>query len=81
MRASTDTYEQPEFPQDVRELARRIQEETDSNTMIKLVQQLVAALDKQQLQKAHLRGQNSACATLGETDAAPASSGSVTDVK
>jgi hypothetical protein len=34
---------------DLRELARRIQEETDPNKMIELVQQLIAGFDKQQL--------------------------------
>jgi hypothetical protein len=44
---------------DLRELARRIQKETDSNKMIELVQQLIAKFDEQELQKVRVRSQNS----------------------
>jgi hypothetical protein len=40
---------QPE--QDLRELARRIQEETDTNKMIELVQQLIARFDESRSQR------------------------------
>ena len=35
--------------EDLRELARRIQEETDTNKMIELVQELIAKFDEQKL--------------------------------
>jgi hypothetical protein len=38
-------------PEDLRELARRIQEEKDTNKMIELVQQLIAMFDEQQVRK------------------------------
>jgi|HubBroStandDraft_5_1064220.scaffolds.fasta_scaffold04375_5 hypothetical protein len=39
------------YPADLRELAQRIQEETDSNRMIVLVRQLIAKFDERQIQK------------------------------
>jgi hypothetical protein len=48
-------------PEELRELARRIQEEMDPNRMIELVRQLIAGFDKQQeRRKAQLREQGGA---------------------
>jgi len=44
---------------DLRELARQIQEETDTNKMIELVQQLIARFDDKQIRQAPLRGSHS----------------------
>jgi hypothetical protein len=53
------TEEPAPSSKDLRELARRIQEEADPNKMIELVQQLIAAFDQQQSrQKARLRGEH-----------------------
>jgi hypothetical protein len=38
------------YPKDLRELALRIQEETDASQMIGLVQQLIAKFDERQIQ-------------------------------
>jgi hypothetical protein len=57
MSDSSDGNGHPRTPPDLRELARRIQEETDSNKMIELVQQLIAKFDEQELQKARARTQ------------------------
>jgi hypothetical protein len=46
MSAISDRDAHSEAPEDLRELARRIQEENDSNKMIELVQQLIAKFDE-----------------------------------
>jgi hypothetical protein len=38
-------------PEDWRELARKIQQETDPNRMIELVQELIAKFDEERLRK------------------------------
>ena len=45
-------------PEDLRELARRIQEEMDPGKMIELVRQLITRFDETQLRKAQLRNPN-----------------------
>jgi hypothetical protein len=51
MDASMETDGLAAYPADLRELARRIQVENNSNTMIELVQQLIARFDERQLQR------------------------------
>ena len=48
--ASTET------PEDLQELARRIQEETDSTKMIELVQQLIVKFDESRSRRPHAEG-------------------------
>lgn len=55
--SSMKTEEMTPDPKDLRELARRIQEEMDPNKMIELVKQLIAGFDEQQsLRKVQFRG-------------------------
>jgi molybdopterin converting factor small subunit len=56
--ANGDAHSQ--IPAELRELAKQIQEETDTNKMIELVQQLIAKFDEQRLQRAQFLIQQSA---------------------
>jgi molybdopterin converting factor small subunit len=56
--ANGDAHSQ--IPAELRELAKQIQEETDTNKMIELVQQLIAKFDEQRLQRAQFLVQQSA---------------------
>jgi hypothetical protein len=47
-----------DYPE-LRDLARQIQEETDTNKMIELVQQLIAKFDDKQMRKAMPRSSES----------------------
>jgi hypothetical protein len=56
--ANGDAHSQ--IPAELRELAKQIQKETDTNKMIELVQQLIAKFDEQRLQRAQFLIQQSA---------------------
>jgi hypothetical protein len=60
MSESTKPEETNAQVSDLRELARRIQDETDPAKMIELVQQLIAEFDEQQSRKTRLRTGNGA---------------------